>query len=70
MVPTASAADSALTLSEVLLRLISRGLIVRRPLVVAAAERLDLDRRAIRRLQKLRQRYGAGPLLRIPGRPC
>jgi cytochrome P450 len=69
MVPTASAIDSALTLSEVLVPLISRGLIVRRPAVVATAERLGLDRRAIRRLQKLRQRYGAGPLLlRIPAR--
>jgi cytochrome P450 len=69
MVPTASSADSLLAVSEVLVPLLSRGLIVRRPPVVAAAERLDLDRRAVRRLQKLRQRYGAGPLLlRIPGR--
>jgi cytochrome P450 len=69
MVPTASAVDSALTVSEVLVPLLSRGLIVRRPPVVAAAERLDLDRRAVQRLQSLRQRYGAGPLLlRIPGR--
>jgi cytochrome P450 len=69
MLPTASAADTALTVTEVLLPLLGRGLIVRRPAVVAGAERLDLDRRAIRRLQKLRQRYGAGPLLlRVPGR--
>jgi hypothetical protein len=36
MVPTASAADTALTVSEVLLPLLGRGLIVRRPPVVAA----------------------------------
>lgn len=69
LVPTASAADSALALSEVLVPLMGRGLILRRSPVVATAERLDLDRRAVKRMQKLRQRYGAGPLLlRIPGR--
>jgi cytochrome P450 len=69
LVPSASAADTARTVAEVLLPLLGRGLIVRRPAVVSAAERLDLDRRAVRQLQYLRHRYGSGPLrLRIPGR--
>jgi cytochrome P450 len=68
-VPRASAGDTGRALSRVLVPLISRGLIVRRPPVVAMAERLDLDRRAVRELQRLRERYGSGPLLlRLPGR--
>jgi cytochrome P450 len=48
---------------------VAKGVIIRRPAVVAMAERLRLDRRAIRCLQRLRRRYGDGPLmLRIPGR--
>jgi hypothetical protein len=42
---------------------------MRRPRVVAMAEYLDLDARAVRRTQKIRNRYGAAPLLlRIPMR--
>lgn len=48
---------------------IARGVIIRRPKVVRLAERLDLDRRAVQRMQRLRDRYGEGPLLmRIPVR--
>jgi cytochrome P450 len=37
--------------------------------MLAIADRLDLDRRAIRGMQRLRREYGSGPvLLRIPGR--
>jgi len=37
--------------------------------MLAVAERFDLDRRAISRMQRLRSKYPAGPLLlRIPGR--
>lgn len=47
----------------------AKGLIVRRPWVVALAERLDLDRRAVAGLHRLRDRYGTAPLrLRIPFR--
>jgi len=53
----------------VVLPLATRGVILRRPPVVALAERLDLDRRAVHLLQRLRARYGPGPLrLRVPGR--
>jgi cytochrome P450 len=48
---------------------IAKGPIIRRPSMVALAERLDLDRRSVRLLQRMRARYGAGPLmLRLPGR--
>jgi hypothetical protein len=67
--PRASTGDTARAFSQVVVPLVSRGLIVRRPPVVAMAERLDLDRRAVRELQRLRARYGSGPLLlRLPGR--
>jgi cytochrome P450 len=49
---------------------IAKGVIIRRPKVVGLAEKLDLDRRAVRRLQRLRAKYGEGPLLfPIPFRP-
>lgn len=63
----ASARDTARVTAQVLLPLVARGLIVRRPWVVAVAERIDADRRAVRLLQSLRSRYGPGPLLlRLP----
>lgn len=68
-VPQASAADTARAAARVLLPLASRGLIVRRPPIVRSAEKLDLDRRAVRELQRLRGTYGPGPLLlRLPAR--
>lgn len=64
-----SAADTAATVAEVLVPLAARGLIVRRPRMTGALAALDADRRAIQRLQALRDRYGAGPaLLALPGR--
>jgi cytochrome P450 len=68
-VPRASLADTAATVSEVLVPLTSRGAIVRRPPVKRVLDRFDLDRRAIARLQQLEDRYGPGPvLLRLPKR--
>ncbi|AHG88725.1 cytochrome P450 [Gemmatirosa kalamazoonensis] len=67
--PTASLADTLGVLADVVLPTLAKGVIIRRPRAIAIAERLDLDRRAVRRLQRLRDRYGAGPvLLRLPGR--
>jgi cytochrome P450 len=40
-----------------------KGVIRRRPAMVGLAERWDLDRRSVRRMQELRRRHGAGPLL-------
>jgi cytochrome P450 len=68
-IPTATVAETVGVVGEVLVPLMARGLIVRRPNVVAALERGDGDRRAVARLQRLRRRYGRGPVrLRIPGR--
>lgn len=41
----------------------AQGLLLRRPWVTALAERWQFDRRAILYLQKLRRKYGNGPLL-------
>lgn len=52
---------------DVIVPTIAKGVIIRRPAVVAMAARLDLDRRAVRRVQRLRDRYGSGPvMLRVP----
>ena len=60
---TASVPDTLRAVAGVLLPLVARGVIVRRQRVVALGERLDADRRLVRTLQRLRRRYGAGPLL-------
>ena len=69
-VTTASIADSLSIVAGVIGPTIAKGVIVRRPKVVGVAERLDLDGGAVRRMQKLRRRYGDGPLrVRMPGPP-
>lgn len=45
---------------------LAKGVIIRRPYMVALAEWLDLDRRAVRRMQRLRDKYVQGPLLLGP----
>jgi hypothetical protein len=68
-IPKANFFDTLTVLSDVLIPTLAKGVIIRRPTVVAIAERLDLDRQAIRRMQRLRNKYGSGPrLFRIPGR--
>jgi cytochrome P450 len=68
-VAVAGLADSARVLAGVVTPMIARGVLLRRPPVVAAAEKVDVDLRAVRSLQRLRARYGAGPVqLRVPGR--
>jgi len=65
----ASVLDTLAVLAEVVIPTIAKGVIVRRPSTVALAERLDLDGRAVRRMQILRNTYGEGPLLlRLPVR--
>lgn len=69
LVPQASVGETLGVLADVVIPLMARGAIVRRQRVVDALDRLDADRRAVRRLQRLRERYGRGPvLLRAPGR--
>lgn len=67
--PQAGLVDALGVLGGIFLPTIAKGVILRRPWMLALAERFDLDRRAVRRMQHLRRRYGAGPvLLKIPGR--
>jgi len=67
--PKASALDTAKFLSDVFLPNIAKGPIIRRPKIVALAQRLRLDERSVRRMKKLHTTYGEGPLLlRIPFR--
>lgn len=49
---------------------VATGVVRRRRLPMALAERFEADRAAIRLLARLRERHGPGPLrLRVPGRP-
>jgi len=69
LVPKASFLDTVAVCAEVFLPTLLKGVIFRRRAVMGLAERLDFDRRAVRRMQRVRDRYGPGPLLlRIPGR--
>jgi hypothetical protein len=66
----ASLLDSARTVLGVMAPTIAKGVIVRRPRMVALSERLGLDGAAVSQLQRLRRIYGEGPLLlRMPGPP-
>lgn len=58
-----SARDSLAFLRDVALPTWAKGVIVRRPAIVRLAARLDLDRRAIQRMQALRERYGRSLIL-------
>lgn len=65
----ASARDTAHVLGGVLGPMLAQGVIARRPRMTALAQRWHLDDRADAILQRMRARYGDGPLrLRIPGR--
>jgi len=61
--PTASVADTVALALDVLAPTFAKGVIIRRPRVVAMAEQFDLDRRAVQRMQKLRNKYGPGPVM-------
>ncbi|WHT15921.1 cytochrome P450 [Crossiella sp. CA-258035] len=64
-----STVDTAKVVANVLVPILVRGAVIRRPRAAAWAQRLDLDRRAVRLLTRLRERYGDAPLrLRLPGR--
>ena len=65
-VTRAGVVETVAVLGEVLLPTIAKGVIMRR---LAMAEALELDRRAVRRMQRVRDKHGPGPvLLNIPGR--
>jgi cytochrome P450 len=62
-VPQASAAETLGVVADIVLPLLARGVIIRRPRAVGLADRLEADERAVARMQALRDRYGPGPLL-------
>lgn len=61
----ASVPDTLKLLAEVIIPTVAKGPIIRRPKVVALAERFNLDTRAVRRVQTLRRTYGPG-VLQLP----
>lgn len=66
---TASVQDTVRVALRVVLPTLAGGVIKRRPLGMAAAQKLQFDRTAVRLLGRLRSQYGPGPLrLRVPGR--
>jgi cytochrome P450 len=67
---TLGVADTLTVLGDVVLPTFSKGILIRRPMAMAWAERGDWDRRAVLCLQAMRSRLGTGPLLlRTPWRP-
>src|SRR3954449_6390841 len=70
LLPRATLRDTLGVLGSIVGPTVAKGAIIRRASMVTLADRLDLDRRAIRRMQRLRDRYGPGPLmLQVPGQP-
>lgn len=68
-VPVASVSGTLALIGDVIVPTLAKGPIIRRRRVVGIAERHDLVGRAVRRMQRLHQHYGDGPLLmRIPAR--
>src|SRR4051812_36236151 len=66
--PRATVGDTLAVLCGIVGPTVAKGPIIRRAAMVSLSDRLALDRRAIRRMQRLRDRYGSGPLmLRLPG---
>jgi hypothetical protein len=62
-VPKATLHETLGIAMDVVIPTVAKGVIIRRPKVVGLAERPDLDRRAVRRMQRLRDTHGTGPLL-------
>jgi len=61
--PMATVRDTMAILAEVVTPVVGKGVIIRRPRMVGAAERFGLDDRAVRRMQRIRDSYGTGPLM-------
>lgn len=67
--PVISLAEGVGVLLEVFFPTFAKGILKRRSPIVAMAEAMALHVRAVRRMQKLREGHGRGPvLLRAPGR--
>ncbi|MFI9009309.1 cytochrome P450 [Actinosynnema sp. NPDC053489] len=65
----ASRLDTGRAFAEVLLPTLAKGVIVRRPVVTALAEKIQADAVAVAAMRRFRERYGPEPLrLRVTGR--
>ena len=60
--PAMPVGDALSLVARVVLPTVAKGVIIRRRRLVALAERMDWDRRAVRLLQRLRRTHGPGPL--------
>src|SRR3954469_6957252 len=70
LLPRATLRDTLGMLGGIVGPTVAKGPIIRRASMVRLADGLALDRRAIRRMQRRRDRYGPGPLmLQVPGQP-
>jgi cytochrome P450 len=69
IIPTASIAETMSFLAQVMAPTAGKGVIIRRRAMMSLAEGLNLDRSAVKAMQRLRNHHGRGPLmLRIPMR--
>jgi cytochrome P450 len=69
-VERASGIDTLRIFGGVMLPTFGKGILIRRPTMEAAAERIGFDTRAVKTMQYLRRKYGPAPLLlAVPGRP-
>lgn len=66
LLPHLSRRESASLMTRVLAPPVAKGVIIRRRRVLAMAELLDLDRRAVRRMERLADKYDRGPVLMGP----
>ncbi|GAB3661360.1 cytochrome P450 family protein [Glycomyces tarimensis] len=65
----AGVAETVRVLTRLVVPTVAVGVVKRRPLMMAVAERCQMDRSAIRLMGRLRERHGTSPLrLQIPGR--
>lgn len=68
-VPTASFGDGIRALTQVVGPVAAGGAITRRPRVMLGSQLTGLDKRSVRTMQHLSERYGPGPVVvRLPGR--
>lgn len=68
LLPTATVPETLGMIFGALGPTLAKGVIIRRPWMVSLVERLDLDSRAVRRMQRLRRAHASGPLLIGPYR--
>lgn len=60
--PRASVGETAQIVRDILGPMVAKGPIRRRPKVMALSQRFDLERRGVRQMQALVEKYGPGPL--------